>query len=123
MPAIEVPERWDGGTALLLTEQDLRMYARLLLHIARQGRYDPQETVSPGLTQAGIAQGIGATQGAISRALERLTSGGLVRRYRTHVPGRIRRILTYQLTEDGHALVERIRAEISSGTGLPRPAG
>ncbi|MCI4368790.1 MAG: MarR family transcriptional regulator [Thermoplasmata archaeon] len=88
----------------------LRIFARILLHIARQPRFAPTETVPATLTQSGIAEALGASQGSVSNALKRLVDGGAVRVERTHVWRRMQRLKVYQLTERGESLVRQIRS-------------
>ena len=85
------------------------MFARLLLHIARQPRFGPMEMVPPVLTQEGIAEALGATQGAVSGTLTRLVNGGALRVELGHVRGKFRRLKVYQLTDRGDEIVRHIR--------------
>jgi DNA-binding MarR family transcriptional regulator len=101
-----------GPREVLLTEEDLRIFARLLLHIARQPRFAPLELVPPSLTQAGMAAALGTTQAAVSNALGRLVDGGALRVERGHVQGKFQRLKVYQLTDQGEALVRHIRSSM-----------
>ncbi|HUI38745.1 MAG TPA: helix-turn-helix domain-containing protein [Thermoplasmata archaeon] len=94
------------------TVPELRISARLLLHIGRQPRFGEGELVPGSLTQAGMAEALGTTQAAVSHALGRLVLGGLLEVRRAHVRGRRQRVKVYQLTELGESLVRHIRASM-----------
>ena len=104
----------DGHGDLEPTDQDIRISARLLLHIARQPRIDPAGPAPESLTQAGMAGALGTTQAAASHALRRLVFGGLLVVRSSHVVGRRQRVKVYQLTQQGDTIVRQIR----QSTGL-----
>jgi len=85
------------------------MFARVLLHLSRQPRFLPGETVPPRLTQEGIALSLGTSRAAVSNVLVRLTSAGAVQVQRAHVIRRKQRVKTYQLSERGEAAARHIR--------------
>ena len=91
------------------TEKELRTSIRLLLHIARQGRFGPGEIPPGSLTQAGMSTALGTSQGAVSNSLGRLVDGGVLEVERGHVRGRVMRVKFYRLTARGEELVRRLR--------------
>jgi DNA-binding transcriptional ArsR family regulator len=95
------------------TREELRISARILLHIARQPRVPPGETALESLTQAGMATALGASQPAVSNALKRLVDGGALRVERSHVRGLRQRLKVYQLTALGENLVRHIRSTMA----------
>ncbi|MCI4368738.1 MAG: hypothetical protein L3K09_04165 [Thermoplasmata archaeon] len=110
----------------MLTGAELRISARLLLHISRQPQFAPRETVPEALTQAGMAETLGVSQGAISSALTRLVDGGVLRVGLNHVRGRFKRLKVYQLTPEGMSIVRHIRASMgvySRVVTVPFPSG
>jgi DNA-binding PadR family transcriptional regulator len=107
-PTLEVPAH--GGAADVQPSlEELRISARLLLHIARQPRYDPGELLPKSLTQSEMAKALGASQGAVSNSLRRLVYGGLLQVERSHVRAMIRRVKVYQLTPRGEEAVRQFR--------------
>jgi DNA-binding MarR family transcriptional regulator len=103
-----------GPSDAVLSEEDLRIFARLLLHIGRQPRFGPLEQFPQSLTQGGMATTLRTTQAAVSNALGRLVDGGALRVERAHVRGKTQRLKVYQLTEQGEALVAHIRTSMST---------
>ena len=91
------------------TEQELRISARLLLHLARQPRTPAEEIPPETLTQAGMALALGTSQAAVSNALTRLVDGGALQVERSHVRGQLLRLKVYRLTPRGEAIVRQIR--------------
>ena len=91
------------------SREELRISARILLHLSRQPRFDPREAHPPTVTQEGIAKALGATQPAVSNALRRLVDGGAVRVERSHVLRKLARLKVYQLTPHGESLARQIR--------------
>jgi DNA-binding MarR family transcriptional regulator len=96
------------------TPQELRISIRILLHIGRQGRFGPQEVPPPALSQAGMAEALGVSQGAVSNTLGRLVVGGILSVERAHVRARMMRLKVYQLTPSGEELVRRLRLRYPS---------
>jgi hypothetical protein len=94
-----------GAEAFQPTIHDLRISARVLLHISRQPRISSDGAPQESLTQTGIARALGTSQGAVSNVLRRLVLGGLLEVQRAHVPRRMRRIKVYQLTVKGEDAV------------------
>ena len=82
---------------------------RILLHIARQGRYGPQEIAPKSLSQAGMVEALGVTQGAIVGVLQRFVAGGVLTVSREHARGVDRRVKVYRLTPYGESVVDEIR--------------
>ena len=85
------------------------MFARVLLHVARQPRIAPMDPAVEPLTQAGIVAALGTSLANISHALKRLVDGGALQAQRSHVDGRRQRVKIYQLTGPGETLVRHIR--------------
>jgi DNA-binding MarR family transcriptional regulator len=73
------------------------------------------ETAPESLTQAGMAQALGTSQPAVSKALKRLVDGGALRAERSHVRHRMQRSTVYQLTALGEDLVRHIREGVGLG--------
>jgi hypothetical protein len=111
--SVAKPERGSGtrsgSSDLEPTEQDLQISARLLLHIARQPRYVPMETLPESLTQAGMAKALGRSQASVSNALNRLVDGGALEVHHSHIRRHLQRMKVYQLTAHGELLVRQIR--------------
>ncbi len=95
------------------TPTELRISARLLLHISRQPRFEAGETVPDSLTQAGMAGALRTSQAAVSNALNRLVDGGALEVVRGHVRHKLQRLKVYRLTNHGEELVRQIRASMS----------
>jgi DNA-binding MarR family transcriptional regulator len=95
------------------TSEELQISARLLLHIARQPRFEPGETAPEALTQAGMAGALRTSQPAVSNALNRLVDGGALEVVRSHVRHKLTRLKVYRLTAHGEVLVRQIRASMS----------
>jgi DNA-binding MarR family transcriptional regulator len=96
------------------TSQELKISARVILHIAQQPRVDPHELAPESLTQAGMAEALGSSQAAISHTLNRLTYGGLLEVRTGHVEGRRQRVKVYQLTQQGNAVASHIRKSMET---------
>jgi DNA-binding MarR family transcriptional regulator len=105
---------WEGAPDLEPTDQELKISARLLLHLSSQPRFAPDETAPETLTQAGMASALGTTQAAVSNALKRLVDGGGLQVQRSRVQGRSQRVKVYQLTPAGEAVVRHIRERMRS---------
>jgi DNA-binding MarR family transcriptional regulator len=104
---------WAGPPSIAPTPQELQISARLLLHIARQPRFDGSMGEAPlALTQAGMAAALGTSQPAVSNSLKRLVDGGALAVARQHVEGQRQRLKVYQLTPTGAQLVVHIRASM-----------
>jgi DNA-binding MarR family transcriptional regulator len=93
----------------LRVDPSLRIYARLLLHIARLPRFASTDTVPEALTQAGMAKALGTSQAVVSYALKHLVDGGALIVERRRVRNGLRRVLVYQLAAHGEELVRHIR--------------
>jgi DNA-binding MarR family transcriptional regulator len=105
-PKLESP----GPSAHQFDEEDLRISARLLLHIARQPGPDRVATEAPpSLTQAGMAAALGTSQASVSNALNRLVQGGALKVESRAVWRKLRRSKVYFLTKDGEELVHHIQ--------------
>lgn len=100
-------------TELEPTQEELRISARLLLHIARQPRPAPRETAPEALTQAGMAAALRTSQSAVSNALHRLVDGGALEVERSHVRRKMQRLKVYRLTSHGELLVRQILESMS----------
>ncbi len=104
---------------------------RILLHIARQGRYGPDEVPPRALSQAGIVEALGVTQGAIVGALQEFVAAEILSVERDHVRGTDRRVKVYRLTLEGERLVHELRRRqvvaappvASAEEDRPAPAG
>lgn len=89
--------------------ETLSLSYRILLHLARQGRYGPDEVPPKAFSQAGIVEALGISQGAIVGILQRFVAAGVLSVERGHVRGIDRRVKVYLLTPAGESLVEEIR--------------
>jgi hypothetical protein len=99
---------WAAARDVRPNAGELAISRRILLHIAGQPRWEPGGRVAVrSLTQEGIAEALGTSQGAASNALRRLTLGGALTVERRHVPGKGRRVKVYGLTPRGEQLVVR----------------
>ena len=92
----------------LLSWQEYRLGARILLHIAALPRIPPGGTAPGTSTQAGIASALGSRRVSVTQTLRSLEDGGAVRSSRAHVPDARRRVKVYQLTPAGELLVRHI---------------
>ena len=97
-----------------LSEEQLEISARLLLHIDRQPRFVRAGLTPDSLTQAGMAKALGESTGSVSNALNRLVRGGALRVERGEVPHKLQRLKVYQLTPEGEALVRYIRERMGA---------
>jgi DNA-binding PadR family transcriptional regulator len=99
------------------------MSARIVLHVARQPRFDRMERVPRTLTQEGIAELLAVPQGTVSSSLKRLVEGGILRVELGHVQGKLRRLKVYRLTDYGEFVAQHISTSIARfGNGRsPRP--
>lgn len=92
---------------------DRPLSERILVHLYRQGRPDPNRSASDAFTQDGMAAALGRPQSAFARALLRLEVSGLVRSELAHVQGRSRRAKTYVLTPQGESAARRLGAAVA----------
>ncbi|MCI4349031.1 MAG: helix-turn-helix transcriptional regulator [Thermoplasmata archaeon] len=95
--------------------EELRTSYRVLLHIARQGRVGPSEIPPWSLSQGGMVEGLAISQGALTGALARLVSAGILEVERGHVRGHDRRVKVYRLTPKGEQLVRDLRTRVANG--------
>ena len=98
-----------GAAALRPSPEELKISARVLLHLERLPRFTLEELPDPSRTQAGIAEALGTSQGAVSNVLRRLVEGGALEVRRLRVRNRYRRLKVYWLTRIGELIVRRIR--------------
>jgi DNA-binding MarR family transcriptional regulator len=110
-----------SSARVTLTDEDFRISARLLLHIDRQPRFVRAELVPESLTQAGMAKALGTSQAGVSNALRRLLRGKAIRVERSPVRHRLKRLKVYQLTAQGEAIVQHIRAGMGLSQGRTYP--
>ena len=95
---------------------EARVARRLVLHLARQPRLGPDDIAPPTMTQAGMAEALGVTQGAVAKIVIRLSAAGVIRTAREHVQGAPRRLKVYTLTGPGEMLAHELRVR---ATGIP----
>jgi DNA-binding MarR family transcriptional regulator len=123
-----------GAVASDPSDEELRVSARVIVHLSRQPRLGGSDHGIESLTQEGMAGALGTTPASVSHAVGRLQSGGLLVARRAHVPGRSRRVRVYELTPEGEEIarriVERMARHASPTDGLgtvsgigPRPPG
>ena len=96
-----------------------RITDALVRHLAGLPKLYPSDVPTRAWTQAGIADGIGAGQSAVSRVLRRLVAAGIVTVETRHVAGSPRRVRIYRLTERGERLGRALRE--TPPPGLPPP--
>lgn len=101
-------------SAPLLSEPELRIFARILLYLAQQPRFGAGEPVPVALTQAGVAEALGASVPSVSNALHRLVAGGAVGVVRGHVRGKHQRLKVYQLSDEGLRIAHHIRESMTA---------
>lgn len=104
---------WDPPAGMLRrvpTErrEQVRLSLRIVIHLFWFGPQRPDDIAQPGATQQGLADALGATQGAVSKVLRRLVAANVVRSDRRHVRGRDRRVRAYSLSPRGEALARQI---------------
>ena len=97
----------------------MRTSQRVILHILRQGRLDPNELAPVGLSQAGIGAALGLRQSSLAKALARLVAAGVLSVGRRHVEHQVRRLKVYELTPLGETLARDLRRR----TTRPSPPG
>ncbi|MDE1821789.1 MAG: PKD domain-containing protein [Euryarchaeota archaeon] len=107
-PSQEKPER-----PPVVPRETLRLSFRLVVHIAAQGALGSHEVAPASLTQAGMAQAMGAKQNTIATILKRLEVAGVLTSDVRHVKGAPRRMKVYRLTTRGEALARDIRSRRS----------
>ncbi|MCI4360044.1 MAG: MarR family winged helix-turn-helix transcriptional regulator [Thermoplasmata archaeon] len=90
---------------------------RVLMHLARQGRYGPDEVPPKGFSQAGMVEALGLTQGALVGILQRFVAAGVLSVERSHVRGVDRRVKVYRLTLQGESVVQEIRRRQAPAPG------
>jgi DNA-binding MarR family transcriptional regulator len=96
---------------------ELRISARILVHIARQPRLAISDDGLQSLTQAGMAVSLRTTSASVSHPLGRLVASGLVVVGRRRVAKRYRRVWVYQLTPEGERMADRILSSMASHSG------
>jgi len=96
-------------------KERLKISYRIVLHIARQGRFGPHDVVPDSVTQAGMLEALHVGRGALSNALRRLSDGGVLEVRTGHVQGQPRRLKVYQLTSEGEQLVRELRRRFRGG--------
>ncbi len=93
---------------LLPTREELQISARIILHLARQPGSDRGEVSTVSRTQAGMAEALRSSTGAVSNCLQRLVKGGVVEVELAHVLHRWKRLKIYRLTPEGERLARHI---------------
>jgi len=101
--ALTFRKAWEARRRIALSEE-VRLSLRIVVLLdqlgpPRRGELGPSEN-----TQQGISSSLSVTQGAVSKVLSRLAAADIVRRDRLHVPGRLRRLRVYSLTQTGAIL-------------------
>jgi DNA-binding MarR family transcriptional regulator len=97
--------------------ESVRLSRRILLRLADLGPPGAEGTVSEEYSQRGLADALGARQGALSNVLRRLVAAGVVIEERRHVQNAPRRLKVYRLTAEGRAVARDARAApVSSRT-------
>ncbi len=102
------------------SNEELRISARIVVHIARQPRLTPFDNGLQSLTQEGMAQALQTSPASVSHAVGRLCIGGLLVESRRHVGGRSRRVHVYQLTSDGERIAQHILSSMANHPREPR---
>jgi DNA-binding MarR family transcriptional regulator len=117
---VNAPSAPPPGPDAASADPPLSIAYRLILHIARQGRYGPDEVAPKGLSQAGMVEALGVTQGALVGFLQQFVAAGFLTVQREHVRGVDRRVKVYRLTPQGEAFVQEIRRRQAASTASAR---
>jgi hypothetical protein len=96
-----------------------RLPDRIVLHVYRQGRIDPNQVAPLALCQRGMMQSLGVSQNQLTKVLVRLTAAGVFAVRRGHVQGQDRRLKIYELTELGVSLGRDLSRRQTSLTRQP----
>lgn len=83
---------------------EARLARRIVLHLAHQPRLTDDDVATVAYTQAGLADAIVATQGAVSKIAVRLVAAGILNVQKRHVQRSERRLRVYTLTWKGENL-------------------
>ena len=114
-PPVPPGERTDRPPRSRPNPDALRLTERVVLHLGAQGRTGPSELATPGQTQAGLAEALGARQNSLTNVLRRLEAAGIVEKQLRHVTGQPRRLRAYQLTSRGESLWKDLRSRRGRG--------
>ena len=123
-PARAVPGAWELAPRwkdLRPSPEELKISARVMLHLGGLPRFHREEVPDPSRTQAGIAAALGTSQGAISNVLRRLVDGGALQVERMRVRRRYRRLKVYWMTRLGEVLLHRIRESARTDADVTGP--
>lgn len=83
---------------------EARLARRIVLHLAHLPRLTEDDIPTMAYTQAGLADSIVATQGAVSKIAVRLIAAGILKVEKRHVQRSERRLRVYTLTWKGENL-------------------
>ena len=87
------------------------IWFRALDHLAKvPGNGFTDLTAPRGCNQDGIAAALGITRAHVALNLKKLVKGELVQVQLLHIPGKGRRVKSYQLTMAGYRLLQELRA-------------
>lgn len=98
---------------------EARLARRILLHLVNQPRLGPDDIPTIAFTQAGLADAIVATQGAVAKITRRLVAAGVLAQERRHVQGEPRRLQVYTLTWKGENLALSLESKSPKGPTSP----
>jgi len=91
---------------------DLRLPDRCLLYLLDRADVLEGDPRAQDVTQARVAEVVGAPRPHVSRAMSRMGARGLVKTAKVHVRGEPRRRLAYFLTEEGLRRSKTLRREV-----------
>ncbi len=91
---------------------EARLARRVVLHLAHQPRLGPDDIPPMNFTQAGLAEQIVATQGAVAKITAKLVAAGVLKEERRHVQGWPRRLKVYTLTWKGETLAQQLETHL-----------
>ena len=94
---------------------EARLARRLVLYLAQQPHLGPDDIPPMSFTQAGLAERVVATQGAIAKIAARLVAAGILKEERRHVQGWPRRLSVYTLTWRGENLAHELETRLAIG--------
>lgn len=117
-PAVgAIPAPGPGSGPTQPGDERVRLALRVVVFLDRLGPPNDGGAAAPESTQQGIAVALSATQGAVSKVLDRLVAASIVVQDRRHVRGRDRRVRVYYLSRAGVGLAR----EVEQRFGLPSP--
>ncbi len=100
----------EGHSTVAVTVEQVRLSERVILHLARLGRIDPEAPAAPTRTQQGLVAATGGSQSAVSKVLRQMVASGMVEEERRHIAGVSHRMKAYALSRRGELLAREVAA-------------